>query len=187
MNMIHSLSEKKYNFDTIVTTTNLGIVYILWEEKVGGCIYLHRMKIRLLFFDIALFFYQQYDILFHRVTNNEVTISDLYPVHHIYLHSMESNINSLLTAINNSTNPVFFSRVPWGKIMYSKEFNTLLRTNIQGIQCIEYSISPSFFLSTLPRKDHDIQHELEKEKERETIEQDKIAILSNILYHRKLE
>lgn len=185
MNIVHALQEKKCTFYTILhseiyTTTDLGIVYMLWEEKLGGFIYLHRMKIRLAFFGIALFFYQRYEALFHSTINNHVSICDRDPVENIYIHSHASKINSLIKAIKNPTNPVFFSRLPWGKIMCCREFNTLLITNTQSVCCIEYSISPSFFLSTIEREEQDIQDDLEKEKY--TTEQNDSAILSSLAF-----
>lgn len=185
MSIVQALQEKKCSFYTILhseiyTTTDLGMVYILWEEKLGGFIYLHKMKIRLSFFGIALFYYQRYEVLFHSTTNNDVSISDRDPIENIYLNSNASKINSLIKAIKNPTIPVFFSRLSWGKIMCCDEFNTLLVTNTQGIECIEYIISPSFFLSTVERKEQDIQDELEKEKY--TIEQNNNAILSSLAF-----
>ncbi len=185
MNFVQVLHEKKCHFYTLLhseiyTTTDLGIVYLIWEEKLGGLIYLHKIKIRLTFFGVALFFYQQYEILFHSAINNDVYIFDKHPVENIYLNSNASTINSLINAISNPINQVFFSRLPWGKIMYCQEFNTLLIKNTQSIQCIEYCISPSFFLARNERKNQDTQEELVKEKD--MIEQNNNAILTSLAF-----
>jgi hypothetical protein len=168
--IVDALYKKKCPFYTLASfPTDLGIMYLIWEEQIGGIWYLHKMKIKLPFFGIILRFYQQYDLLFHNTTNNTIYISDHshYPTENIYITSTTCNIKSLINAIKkeNATNHVFFSSTSWGKIMHCPELNTLLLDNIQSISCIEYMISPSFFLSKIKRNEQDIHEELEKEKD----------------------
>jgi hypothetical protein len=153
-------------------------MYLIWEEQIGGILYLHKMKIKILVFGILLSFYQEYDILFHSTTNNTLHIIDHHhSAENIYSISTTSNINSLANALKKTTNQVFFSSSSWGKLMHCQELNTLLLFNLQSIQCIEYVISSSFYLSRNKRDPLDIQRELEREKD--IMEQNYRDILSD--------
>jgi hypothetical protein len=169
MSIVNALQEKKCHFYNILSSDmDIGVIYVYWEEILGGVVYLHKMKIKLKFFGVVLFFYKRYEILFHtKKKDDDVYIIDTHPMEIISLLSTTNEyVSSLFDAINNpSQYTVLFSRLEWGKLFSCQECNALLYNHKKSIDCIEYTLSPSIRLTTIvQKKEQDILDEWEKEK-----------------------